>query len=419
MAPPMHDELKSTSRHFIVAVALQAQEKPVTAVDELKRGVRKEYPIKYLEEIGAVPTPQNIALVEKEMGIDTNCKVSAAWKSRGSVHDSLYVAPKFPNQSLDAAAAAAAAEGGETLHAKEIAGNTSAASSSLTGTPLDFAIVNASLARQEQAMLDKVKVQRYMRPEARNKTQRQHFPGRRRQRPLRPGKTLYDNSKDESRSGDDLINDHGDVEATIAFLEAILNEGDKGLLLDGTQELADPDADPNTASTSQQRRARGVKLKLRFHSVDELKADFAALDVLNGAEAMSLTVPRSLRLDQDIGKPCVLERIPLTAAMMEELQEPLTLVLGRHREQLENVLKELNLLCLRANLGGLIQVGPVLNIVDHACMLVFRQILLKHIDADGLGASRELPDAAACRSALLASFRLQGFQGIQRDVCHR
>ncbi|KAF1793295.1 hypothetical protein GQ600_14420 [Phytophthora cactorum] len=56
----------------------------------LTQAVKDEFAIRYLQQIGANSTPENIAMVLQHLPLE-QCAVSAAWKSRGSLSDVLAI----------------------------------------------------------------------------------------------------------------------------------------------------------------------------------------------------------------------------------------------------------------------------------------------------------------------------------------
>jgi len=89
----------SSAQHFVLAIPLKPQDKPVSMSKSFRNSAKSEYAVRYLESIGANPTMDNIKMVERNMGIHSQCNVSAAWKSRGSAADLLYVSPNWANQT--------------------------------------------------------------------------------------------------------------------------------------------------------------------------------------------------------------------------------------------------------------------------------------------------------------------------------
>ena len=73
--------------------------------DDLQKTLRNEFYLRYLDSIGAQPTPANLALVRKHVGMGD---VTAAWKSRGWSSDELHIAPVLPEAPAAARAVAAA-----------------------------------------------------------------------------------------------------------------------------------------------------------------------------------------------------------------------------------------------------------------------------------------------------------------------
>lgn len=84
----------SSARKFVVAIQQRPQDKHFAVSSEAyKACVAQEYRHRYLEQLGALPSPENLALVDRHASIHTNCTLTAAWKSRGAVDDVLYVQP--------------------------------------------------------------------------------------------------------------------------------------------------------------------------------------------------------------------------------------------------------------------------------------------------------------------------------------
>jgi hypothetical protein len=78
-----------------LGVPLKEQPKPLDLPDEvLHKQLANEFHVRYLESIGASPTPANMAMARKEMPIDT-CKFATAWKSRGWSGDYVYISPQL------------------------------------------------------------------------------------------------------------------------------------------------------------------------------------------------------------------------------------------------------------------------------------------------------------------------------------
>eukprot|EP00967_Tisochrysis_lutea_P069958 scaffold92116_cov29-Tisochrysis_lutea.AAC.4 len=77
-----------------LGVALKPQERPLELPDALlQRQLANEFHVRYLESIGAAPTPFNMALARREMPIE-NCKITTAWKSRGWNADCVFITPQ-------------------------------------------------------------------------------------------------------------------------------------------------------------------------------------------------------------------------------------------------------------------------------------------------------------------------------------
>ncbi|CAK4904327.1 unnamed protein product [Aphanomyces euteiches] len=80
--------------HSTLSIPLKPTDKPVAHFpSSFYATLLKEYATKYLEEINALPTPENIALVAQNMPLQ-KCRVSAAWKSRGCLSDVLTISPE-------------------------------------------------------------------------------------------------------------------------------------------------------------------------------------------------------------------------------------------------------------------------------------------------------------------------------------
>ena len=98
------DYLAQNANRFHFAVPLKPQDKPVDFPKTFHKTLKTEYAVRYLEQIGARPTPENLKLVEQQMPIE-KCRVTAAWKSRGWLADYLYVTPHWAAKSGDVGAA--------------------------------------------------------------------------------------------------------------------------------------------------------------------------------------------------------------------------------------------------------------------------------------------------------------------------
>ncbi|KAH7474488.1 uncharacterized protein KRP23_8619 [Phytophthora ramorum] len=73
-----------------VSIPLKAQHTPAALPPRLTQAVKDEFAIRYLQQIDANSTPQNIAMVLQYLPLE-KCAVSAAWKSRGSLADMLAI----------------------------------------------------------------------------------------------------------------------------------------------------------------------------------------------------------------------------------------------------------------------------------------------------------------------------------------
>ena len=85
---------RGMSKKFHFGLALKETDQPVKFKKELYNTLKREYAIRYLEAIGATPTPKMIKLIQEQQPL-TPEMVSAAWKSRGGLDDRLYIAPHF------------------------------------------------------------------------------------------------------------------------------------------------------------------------------------------------------------------------------------------------------------------------------------------------------------------------------------
>ena len=85
---------RNMSKRFHFGLELKETDQPVKFKKELYSTLRREYAIRYLEAIGATPTPKMIRMVQQEKPLKKGM-VSAAWKSRGGLDDRLYIAPHF------------------------------------------------------------------------------------------------------------------------------------------------------------------------------------------------------------------------------------------------------------------------------------------------------------------------------------
>jgi len=82
-------------------IPLRAQDKPVDFQKNFwsSDALKHEYATRYLEQIGAELTPDNIQTVLKNVPLE-NCKCTPAWKSRGWLADCIYIHPN-PNKKAD------------------------------------------------------------------------------------------------------------------------------------------------------------------------------------------------------------------------------------------------------------------------------------------------------------------------------
>jgi hypothetical protein len=92
----LHDDTyqRGMSKRFHFGLALKECDEPQKFKKELYSTLKREYAIRYLEAIGATPTPKMIKLIQEKQPLKEEM-VSAAWKSRGSLDDRLYIAPHF------------------------------------------------------------------------------------------------------------------------------------------------------------------------------------------------------------------------------------------------------------------------------------------------------------------------------------
>jgi hypothetical protein len=83
-----------------VSIPLKPQLTPAALPPRLSQAVKDEFAIRYLQQIGANATPENISMVLQHLPLE-KCVVSAAWKSRGSLADVLAIDlnPKALTQS--------------------------------------------------------------------------------------------------------------------------------------------------------------------------------------------------------------------------------------------------------------------------------------------------------------------------------
>ncbi|EEY57925.1 uncharacterized protein PITG_00517 [Phytophthora infestans T30-4] len=73
-----------------VSIPLKAQQPPTSMPPRLTQAIKDEFAIRYLQQIGANSTPENIAMVLQHLPLE-KCAVSSAWKSRGSLADVLQI----------------------------------------------------------------------------------------------------------------------------------------------------------------------------------------------------------------------------------------------------------------------------------------------------------------------------------------
>ena len=75
---------------FDSSKAASLQDKPVDLPEDFNDVIAHEYTTKYLERIGASPTPDNIASVLSKMPLK-NCDMKTAWRSRGWISDNVSI----------------------------------------------------------------------------------------------------------------------------------------------------------------------------------------------------------------------------------------------------------------------------------------------------------------------------------------
>jgi hypothetical protein len=88
------------AKKFNFGLELKPVDNPVAFKKEFYDQINKEYAIRYLETLGANPTPATIRMIQKNMPLKEKM-VSAAWKSRGGLDDRLYIAPHADKRLLN------------------------------------------------------------------------------------------------------------------------------------------------------------------------------------------------------------------------------------------------------------------------------------------------------------------------------
>ncbi|OWZ22717.1 hypothetical protein PHMEG_0002542 [Phytophthora megakarya] len=90
--PPHMDHVNASTavKALHVSIPLKPQQTPTALPPRLTQAVKDEFAIRYLQQIGANSTPENIAMVLQHLPLE-KCTVSAAWKSRGSLADVLVI----------------------------------------------------------------------------------------------------------------------------------------------------------------------------------------------------------------------------------------------------------------------------------------------------------------------------------------
>lgn len=84
--------MQRLAKEFRIRIPLQPQDEPQDLPPNIDSSIQEEYAAKYLQRIGADPTPENMRLVLRQKPIQS-CSVSTAWRSRGWVTDTIFVAP--------------------------------------------------------------------------------------------------------------------------------------------------------------------------------------------------------------------------------------------------------------------------------------------------------------------------------------
>uniref|UniRef100_K3WGP9 Uncharacterized protein n=1 Tax=Globisporangium ultimum (strain ATCC 200006 / CBS 805.95 / DAOM BR144) TaxID=431595 RepID=K3WGP9_GLOUD len=79
-----HDDCAVQPSHF--TIPLKPQDKPASFPANFAQAFKEEYAIKYLQKLGARPTPENVAMVLENLPLE-DCHIATAWKSRGSLSD--------------------------------------------------------------------------------------------------------------------------------------------------------------------------------------------------------------------------------------------------------------------------------------------------------------------------------------------
>ena len=87
-----------------IAIPLKPREKPVDLPPDVKKSLRNELDVRYLESIGAAPSMKNLAMVRKHLPPD-KCTFSTAWKSRGWISDTLFITLQDPKDAAPVVAA--------------------------------------------------------------------------------------------------------------------------------------------------------------------------------------------------------------------------------------------------------------------------------------------------------------------------
>ncbi|KDO32014.1 hypothetical protein SPRG_03231, partial [Saprolegnia parasitica CBS 223.65] len=87
---PRVENAKAGPVSMHLSIPLRPQERPTAFPDDFYHVVLKEYATKYLEQLGANPTADNLALVLANVPLD-KCRVAPGWRSRGCIDDVLVI----------------------------------------------------------------------------------------------------------------------------------------------------------------------------------------------------------------------------------------------------------------------------------------------------------------------------------------
>jgi cell division protein FtsB len=100
MATPQGRKRRGAS----ISIPLKPREKPVDMPPDVKKSLRNELDVRYLESIGAAPSKTNLAMVRKHIPPE-KCTFSTAWKSRGWISDTLFITLQDPKDAAPVVAA--------------------------------------------------------------------------------------------------------------------------------------------------------------------------------------------------------------------------------------------------------------------------------------------------------------------------